>query len=105
MIGKFPKPPSIMMNTDIEIIQEIDGEDGVTEVLVYKGKCYYEEAIRRVLDENRQVVELSGLAIVYTNLVFNKAFIRIDGKTRTIYRTSRPRNPDGSVYSTEMELI
>lgn len=105
MIGKFPKPPSIMMNTDIEIIQEIDGEDGVTEALVYKGKCYYEEAIRRVLDENRQVIELSGLAIVYTNLVFNKAFIKIDGKTRTIYRTSRPRNPDGSVYSTEMELI
>ena len=105
MIDKFPKPPSIMMNTDIEIIQEIDGEDGVTETLVYRGKCYYEEAIRRVLDENRQVIELSGLAIVYTNLVFNKAFIRIDGKTRTIYRTSRPRNPDGSVYSTEMELI
>ena len=105
MIDKFPKPPSIMMNTDIEIIQEIDGEDGVPEALVYKGKCYYEEAIRRVLDENRQVIELSGLAIVYTNLVFNKAFIRIDGKTRTIYRTSRPRNPDGSVYSTEMELI
>lgn len=105
MIDKFPKPPSIMMNTNIEIIQEIDGEDGVTEDLVYKGKCYYEEAIRRVLDENRQVIELSGLAIVYTNLVFNKAFIRIDGKTRTIYRTSRPRNPDGSVYSTEMELI
>lgn len=105
MIDKFPKPPSIMMNTDIEIIQEIDGEDGATEVLVYRGKCYYEEAIRRVLDENRQVIELSGLAIVYTNLVFNKAFIKIDGKTRTIYRTSRPRNPDGSVYSTEMELI
>lgn len=105
MIGKFPKPPSIMMNTDIEIIQEIDGEDGVTEDLVYKGKCYYEESIRRVLDENRQVIELSGIAIVYTNLVFNKAFIRIDGKTRTIYRTSRPRNPDGSVYSIEMELI
>ena len=78
MIDKFPKPPSIMMNTDIEIIQEIDGEDGVTEALVYKGKCYYEEAIRRVLDENRQVIELSGLAIVYTNLVFNKAFIRIE---------------------------
>lgn len=94
-----------MMNTDIEIIQEIDGEDGVTENLVYKGNCYYEESIRRVLDENRQVIELSGIAIVYTNLVFNKAFIRIDGKTRTIYRTSRPRNPDGSVYSTEMELI
>lgn len=105
MIGKFPKPPSIMMSTDIEIIQEIDGEDGVTEDLVYKGKCYYEESIRRVLDENRQIIELSGIAIVYTNLVFNKAFTRIDGKTRTIYRTSRPRNPDGSVYSTEMELI
>lgn len=105
MIGKFPKPPSIMMNTDIEIVREIDGEDGVTEELIYKGKCYYEEGIRRVVNENKQVIELSGLVIIYDNIAFDKAFIRIDGKVRTIYRTSRPRNPDGSIYSTEMELM
>lgn len=94
-----------MMNTDIEIVREIDGEDGVTEDLVYKGKCYYEESVRRVLNENRQVIELSGIAIVYSNIKFDKAFVKIDGKVRTIYRTSRPRNPDGSIYSTEMELV
>lgn len=94
-----------MINTDIEILQEIDGEDGVIEDSIYKGKCYYEESIRRILNENREVIELSGLAIVYSNIKFDKAFVKIEGKTRIIYRTSRPRNPDGSIYSTEMELI
>lgn len=102
---KFLRPPSWILNTPLQIIAEIDGEDGVEEQVIYDGKAYYEEGIRRVVNENKQIVELSGLVIVYDNIVFDKAFIRIDGKNRAIYRTSRPRNPDGSIYSTEMELM
>lgn len=104
-MNKFPIPPPWILNTPIQIIAEIDGEDGVEEKVIFDGKAYYEEGVRRVVNENKQIVELSGLAIVYDNIAFDKAFIRIDGKDRAIYRTSRPRNPDGSIYSTEMELM
>ncbi len=102
---KFPTPPSWILNTSIQIIAELDGEDGVEEKVIFDGRAYYEEGVRRVVNENKQIVELSGLAIVYDNIVFDKAFVKIDGKERVIYKTSRPKNPDGSVYSTEMELI
>lgn len=105
MINKFPTPPNFMMNTDVEIIQEIDGEDGVTEDVIYTGKCYYDESARRVMNENKQIIELSGIAIVYEDIQFKKAYVRIGDTNKSIYRVSRPRNPDGTIYSTEMELI
>lgn len=102
---KFPIPPEWILNTYIQIIAEIDLEDGVEEKVIFEGKAYYEEGVRRVINENKQIIELSGIVIVYNNTSFDRAFIRIDGKDRAIYRTSRPRNPDGSIYSTEMELM
>lgn len=105
MIKKFPQPPQFLQNTDITIVEEIDGEDGVEDKIIFSGKGYYEESIKRVLNENKQLIELSGVAIVYKNISYNKAYIKINDKKRIIYSTSRPRNPDGTVYATEMELI
>lgn len=104
-IKKLPKPPIWMLNTQIKVIAEVDSEDGVTDEVVFSGKAYYEEGVRRVVNENKQIVELSGVVIVYENIEFKRAYVEIYGTKRAIYRTSRPRNPDGSIYSTEMELM
>lgn len=104
-INKLPKPPLWMMNTRVSVLAEVDSEDGVTSEIVYSGLAYYEEGVRRVVNENKQIVELSGIVIVYENIEFKRAYIEVNGVKRSIYRTTRPRNPDGSVYSTEMELM
>lgn len=51
---KFPTPPPWILNTPIQIIAEIDGEDGVEEKVIFDGKAYYEEGVKRVVNENKK---------------------------------------------------
>ncbi len=104
---KLPFPDWSLV-TPVKVYAEVPGEDGVTEKLIYDGKCNLSEKSRTTLNEFRQVVELTGKALFKGNIYpgkLIKGYVEIDGTKRTIYRSRRPRNPDGSVYSTELDLM
>lgn len=104
---KLPFPDWCLV-TDIEVWAEIAGEDGVIEVKIFDGKCNFSEKSKTTINEQRQVVELSGKALFKGDIFpgkLIKGYIDLDGVKKTIYRSRKPRNPDGSIYSTELDLM
>ena len=104
---KLPFPDWCLV-TPIKVYAEISGEDGVSEELIFDGKCNFSEKSRTTLNEQRQVVELTGKALfkgdIYPGELI-KGYVEVDGIKKSIRRTRKPRNPDGSVYSTELDLM
>lgn len=104
---KLPFPEWCLV-TPIKVYAEIPSEDGVTEELIFDGKCNLSEKSRTTLNEQRQVVTLSGKVILKGDIYpgkLIKGYVDLDGVKKAIYRTSKPRNPDGSIYSTELDFI
>lgn len=100
--------PDWCLTVPIKVFAEVPGEDGVTEVLIFDGKCNFSEKSRTTLNEQKQVVTLSGKALfkgdIYPGKLI-KGHIDLDGIKKTIHGSRKPRNPDGSVYSTELDLM
>ena len=104
---KLPFPDWALV-TPIKVYAEVPGEDGVEEVLIFDGKCNLSERSRTTLNEQRQVVELTGKALFKGDIYPGKpikGYVELDGIKKAIYRSRKPRNPDGSIYSTELDLM
>ena len=105
---KLPFPKWIL-NTPVKIYETFLNEDGEPEEnLIYDGLCNYNEKSKQTLDAERRLVTLSGKVIVEGDINPGKlieGYIKIGDIKKDIYKSSRPRNPDGSVFSTELELI
>jgi len=103
---RFPFPRWNQV-TPVKVFQTEQGRHGETETLIYDDKCFYDERSRQVLDAERRLVLLSGLIIIEGDInpgVVIEGYVVVDGERKNIYRAKRPRNPDGSVFSTELEL-
>ncbi|GIO34350.1 hypothetical protein J2TS6_54910 [Paenibacillus albilobatus] len=103
---KFPFP-SWNQVTPVQVYQTEQGRYGEVETLIYDKKCFYDEKSRQVLDAERRLVLLSGLIIIEGDINPGKViegYVVVEGERKNIYRAKRPRNPDGSVFSTELEL-
>jgi hypothetical protein len=110
MLSKLPFP-SWECNTDVAI-NIVDGltEDGEPNVVAtYSGKCNYSEKSKKTLDEKRRLIELNGTVIMEGDIspcvAKLSGNVTINGITQEIYRGSRPRNPDGSIHHTKLELV
>ena len=107
MLGKLPFPDWILV-TPVQVYQAELSEDGEpVEDLIFDGLCCYDEKTKQVLDEERRLVTLSGKAIFKGDINPDKlieGYVMVGETKRTILRAARPRNPDGSVFSTELEL-
>lgn len=104
---KLPFPDWCLV-TPIKIYAEEETEDGVEEKLIFDGKCNYSEKTKTTLNEQRQVVELTGKVLLKGDIYpgkLIKGYVVIDGVKRTIFRSRKLRNPDGSIYSTELDLM
>lgn len=83
-------------------------DSGPIPVTLYDGLCSYSEKTRQVSDKERKLVTLSGKVILEGDIcpgVVIQGRVEINGAQKDIFRSSKPRNPDGSVFSTELELI
>lgn len=104
---KLPFPKWIL-TVPVKIYQTFTNEDGEPiEDLIFDGLASYDEKSRQVLDAERRLVLLSGKVIVEGDINPGKVIegvVEIDGVKKTIFKTQRPRNPDGSVFSTELDL-
>lgn len=107
MRGKLPFPKWIL-NTAVKVYQTELGEDGdPVEELIFDGLSFYDEKMKRVMDVQRGLVLLSGKVIIQGDILPDKlieGFVQIGSERKNIYRAARPRNPDGSIFSTELEL-
>ncbi|BFH13528.1 hypothetical protein WJ0W_006209 [Paenibacillus melissococcoides] len=105
---RFPFPKWNQV-TPVKVYQTELSEDGEpVEDLIFDGLCCYDEKSRQVLDAERRLVLLSGLIVIEGDIRPGKTiegFVEIGTEQKNIFRTRRPRNPDGSVFSTELELM
>ncbi|MFS8541623.1 MAG: hypothetical protein LOD89_05985 [Tissierellales bacterium] len=104
---KLPFPDWCLV-TPIKVYAEEETEDGVEEKLIFDGKCNYSEKTKTTLNEQRQVVELTGKVLIKGDIYSEKpikGYVEINNEKRTIYRSRKLRNPDGSIYSTELDLM
>ncbi|MBU3208692.1 hypothetical protein KPL28_03450 [Clostridium algidicarnis] len=108
MLGKLPFPEWILV-TPVKIYQTYINEDGEpVDNLIFEGLCNYSEKSKQTLDAERRLISLSGKVIVKGDINPGKlieGYIQIGEIKRDIFRSSRPRNPDGSVFSTELDLM
>ncbi len=104
---KLPFPDWILV-TPVKVYQETQGENGMDEQLIFDGKCCYTDKTKQVLDAERRLITLAGKVILKGDIYpddLKSGYVALGESKKTIYRTTRPRNPDGSVFSTELELI
>lgn len=85
------------------------GEDGGAETVgAWSGKVNLSEKVRRVQDGNGQWIALSGVLHIEGDILpgvqFDNGEVVIDGVSRRIIFYSRPRNPDGTVNHTRVEM-
>ncbi|MDF9845177.1 MULTISPECIES: hypothetical protein [unclassified Paenibacillus] len=108
MKGKLPFPKWIL-KTPVKVYQTYTSEDGEpVEELIFDGLCCYEEKMKQKLDKERRLVTLSGKVIIQGDINPGKlieGLVRFGEIERPIFSTSRPQHPDGSVFSTELELM
>jgi len=109
MPGSLPFP-RFLVRTPIQVsVDKGLGKDGEPNLEpIYDGKCIYDEKSKQVLDAERRLVQLSARAIIEGDIFPGQdiqGVALVGGVERIIFRSSRLRNPDGSVYSTELELM
>jgi len=85
-----------------------DGEP--VELASWSGKVNYSEKAKRVQDKDGRWVQLAAVIHVKGDIipgvVFKGGVVTITGlPARTITGYARPRNPDGTVNHTRLELI
>jgi hypothetical protein len=105
---RFPFPRWNQV-TPVQVYQTELSEDGEPiEILLYDGKCFYDEKSRQIMTAERQLVLLSGLIIIEGDIAPDhpsfEGYVIVIGERKLIYGVQRPRNPDGSVFSTELQL-
>lgn len=100
--------PTWLANTPIEVWYEGINSDGdYEEKKIFDGKCIYTDKSRQVLNAERQLILLSGKAVIEGSIYDGpfEGYVIVSGVKKKIYSTERPLNPDGSIFSTELSLM
>lgn len=111
-IKKLPFP-DWLLNTDYSISLNAEGisEDGEPISSVESsGKCIFSEKAKRIIDSEGREIVLAGKVIVKGDiapslLTVSDGTITINDRTYEIYVGNRPRNPDGTIHSTQFEVM
>lgn len=98
-------PCTIQLSTEF-------GEDGGPEITdTWEGFANFSEKARRVQDSKGQWIKLSGVLTMKGDIlpgaIFEDGEATVEGyaKSFRILSYARPRNPDGTVNHTRLELI
>lgn len=111
MAGKLPYPKFADVTPCNIVLHGAPSSTGAPTVLAeWSGKVNFSEKVKRVQDKDGQWVQLSGVIHVAGDIlpgvIFTGGTVAIAGyPTRKIVSYTRPRNPDGSVHHTRLELI
>lgn len=108
---KYPKlvPPRICtMPIKIHLTDGIDKGGAPKVVQTFETKCNYSEKSKQILDAERRLIQLEATVLIDGDIAPNakiEGYVEIGTVSRTIYRSSRARNPDGTVNFTQLELM
>ena len=99
--------------TDIHVIlyAEEPSEEGEPIIALESDfKCNYQDKTKRVLTQEKVLIQLSGKAYFVGDIAPNFSNISggqviIFGEIRKIYQGTKARNPDGTVNYTELEIM
>lgn len=100
--------PKWLANTPIEVWFEGTNSDGdYEEKILFKGKCNYTDKTKQILNAERQLITLSGKAVIEGSIYDGpfEGYVKVNGVKKKIYYIERPLNPDGSIFSTELSLM
>lgn len=110
-IKKVPFPTQLAVTDfSLSLNQEGISEDGEPmSSLSLTGKCVFSEKAKRMIDGEGKQIELLGRVIIKGDIApdlpsVSDGNISINGRTYEIHTGSRPRNPDGSVHHTMLEV-
>lgn len=99
--------PYFLANTFVEVWScSVDSDGEYIEKMIYSGKCIYTDKTKQILDAERRLVTLSGVVTIPGQIIQNiiEGYVRVNGMKKTIYSSRCPLNPDGTVFSTELNL-
>lgn len=97
---------------DVNLYQEGLSEEGepLTSLTLEKQKCRFVEKTKIIITPDGKKVELIGKVILLGDIAPNIKKISggeviLNESKYEIHQASRPRNPDGTVYMTTLELM
>jgi hypothetical protein len=100
-LDKTPVKVNIINGSDI------NGKSKI--IFTYTGLCCFNEKIRSVYNSEGKLIQLSGSLTIGKDIApeidIITGNVEIKGRLYTIYKSGRPKNPDGTVNHTELELI
>jgi hypothetical protein len=100
--------PKFLAKTDIKVYSTKINEDGEPEeILLYEGKCIYTDKSKQVLNSERSLITLTGKAVIEGDIKpgeLIEGVVEVNNSKKTIYSSEKPLNPDGTVFSTELNL-
>lgn len=111
MRGKLPYLDAWDVTPCEITLSEAIGEDGGPEITGrWEGKVNYSEKAKRIQNADGQWIALAGVIHVKGDILpgvqFQEGTAKVEGyPERRIIGYYRPRNPDGSVNHTRLELI
>lgn len=115
MIKKFnPKHLERLLNNlcDVKLYQEGLSEEGepLTSLNLENQKCRFVEKTKIVINSEGKKVELVGKVILLGDIAptikkISGGEVIVNSSKYEIYQASRPRNPDGTVHHTTLELL
>ncbi len=115
MIKQLPtKHLQRLLNNECDVIlyQEGLSEEGepLTSLNLKKQKCRFVEKTKVVISSDGKKVELIGKVILLGDIALkikkiSGGKVKINEIEYEIYQASRPRNPDGTVFMTVLELM
>ena len=109
-----PKHLERLLNNkcDVVIYQEGLSEDGepLTSLNLEKQKCRFVETTKIIISSDGRKIQLVGKVILLGDIAptikkRGGGQVIINDIEYEIYQASRPRNPDGTVHHTTLELV
>ena len=104
--------PDWLLNTDYSIVLNEEGvseDGGPIESVKTSGKCIFSEKAKRIIDNEGKQITLLGKVIVKGDIApslksVSDGVITINGCSYEIHTGNRPRNPNGTIHSTQFEV-
>ncbi len=110
-IKVLPFPEQLLVTDySITLNQEGISEDGEPiSAFTGSGKCIFSEKAKRIIDNEGTQITLVGKVIVKGDIApslksVSDGVITINGCSYEIHTASRPRNPNGTIHSTQFEV-
>ena len=103
--------PTWTLDSEVTVYQTTrNDEGGFYKVELFKGACRHDIKIRTTMNAQREIVELSGLVVIPGNacagmIPGHPLLIEIEGVEKRVYDMNLPKNPDKSIFSTELRLL